>query len=107
MFEILTNRNAALNTEIDKGWPTGWSHQLVDCRVSLGRLHLILHWIDKLPKKNIFQSIFQKVAYIQIIHQLVGHVYSLVPLVMVDRRLARQMSEGIVIRFSIIAGIMI
>jgi len=26
----------------------------------------------------------------KIIHQLVGHVYSLVPLVMTDRRLARQ-----------------
>jgi len=23
--------------------------------------HLLLQWIDKLPKKNIFQSIFQKV----------------------------------------------
>jgi len=33
----------------------------VDCRVSVGRSRLILHWIYKIPKKNIFQSIFQKV----------------------------------------------
>jgi len=31
--------------------------------------------------------------YIKIIHQLVGHVYSLVPLVMADHRLARQMPQ--------------
>jgi len=59
MFKILTKRNAL--TEIDQVWRTGRSHQPVDRRVSLGRLHLILHWIDKLPKKNIFQPIFQKV----------------------------------------------
>jgi len=33
----------------------------VDRRVSIGRSCLILHWIDKISKKNIFQSIFQKV----------------------------------------------
>jgi len=48
-----------------------------------------LHWIDKIPKKNIFQSIFQKVNYIQIIRQLIGHVYSLVPNAVTDHRLAR------------------
>jgi len=36
---------------------TSWSPSVT----WLIRLHLILHWIDKLPKKNIFQSIFQKV----------------------------------------------
>jgi len=40
--------------------------------VSLGRSRLILHWIDKIPKKNIFRSIFQKVH--KRIHQLVGDV---------------------------------
>ena len=54
-------KNVALNTEIDQGWPIGRSHRLSDRRVSLGRSRLILHWIDKIPKKNIFQSIFQKV----------------------------------------------
>jgi len=34
--------------------------QPVNHWVSVGRSHLILHWIDKIPKKNIFQSIFQK-----------------------------------------------
>jgi len=29
--------------------------------MSLDRLRLILHWIDKIPKKKIFQTIFQKV----------------------------------------------
>jgi len=29
--------------------------------MSLGRSRLILHWIDKIPKKNIFQTIFKKV----------------------------------------------
>jgi len=33
----------------------------IDRRVSVGRSRLILHWIDKIPKKNTFQSIFQKV----------------------------------------------
>ena len=46
--------------------------------------------IDIIPQKNTFQSIFDKVGYIRIIHQLVGHVYSLVPLAMADHRLARQ-----------------
>jgi len=35
--------------------------QQADRRVSVGRSHLILHWIDTIPKKNTFQSIFQKV----------------------------------------------
>jgi len=26
-------------------WSTGWPHQQVDRRVSLGQLHLIFHWI--------------------------------------------------------------
>jgi len=34
---------------------------------------------------------FDKVGHIKIIHQLVGHVYSLVHLAMPDDRLARQM----------------
>jgi len=33
--------------------------QKVDCRVSVGPSHLIFHWIDKIHKQNIFQSIFQ------------------------------------------------
>jgi len=36
MFKILTKTKCSLNTEIDQGWPTGWSHQPVGCRVSLG-----------------------------------------------------------------------
>jgi len=32
---------------------------------------------DKIPKKNSFQSIFQKVHYIKIVYELVGHLYSL------------------------------
>jgi len=28
----------------------------VDLLVTVGWLHLILHWIDKIPKKNIFQK---------------------------------------------------
>jgi len=50
MFKILTNSKCSLNTEIDQGLPTGWSHQPVHHRVSLDWLHLIQHWIDKLPK---------------------------------------------------------
>jgi len=53
--------------------------------VSLGRSRLILHWIDKIPKKNIFQTIFYKVAYIKIVHQLAGQVYSLVPIAVVEQ----------------------
>jgi len=57
----------------------------VNHRVSVGRF-CIEH---KIPKTNTFQSVFQK--YKNNIHQLVGHAYSLVPLVMADHRLARQM----------------
>jgi len=46
--------------------------------------------IDKITEKNIFQSTFQKV-HTNFIHQLVGHVHSLVPLTMADHRLAWQM----------------
>jgi len=90
MFKILTKKKCSLNTEIDQWWPTGWSHQPVDRRVSLGRLNLILHRTDELPKKNIFQSIFQKVHknYLSIGWSCIFFGAS---------------CDGIVIRFSIIA----
>ena len=72
-------------------WPTGRSHQPIDRRMSLGRSPLILHWIDKIPKKNIFQWIFQKVHKN---YPSVGwsriFLYSLVPIVVADHRLATQ-----------------
>jgi len=77
MFQILTKK-CSFNSEIEQGWPIGRSYRSIDYQVSHGRSRLILHWIDKIPKKNIFQSIFQKV--LKIIHQLVGHVYSLMPI---------------------------
>ena len=70
-------------------WPTGRSHWQVDRRVSLGRSRLVLHWMDKILTRTFFNQYSTK--YIKMIHQLVGHVYSLVSLVMADRRLAGQM----------------
>jgi len=67
----------------------GRSHRLIDRQVSLGRSRLILHWIDKIPKKRtFFNKYFRK--YIKSIHQLVGLVYSLVPIAVADHRLAWQ-----------------
>ena len=40
--------------------------------------------------------------YIKIIHQLVGHVYSLVHLAMADHRQAKQIREGVIICFPIV-----
>ena len=42
--------------------------RLVDRRVSIGRSHLILHWIDKIPKMNTFQLIFLFVAFYDIFY---------------------------------------
>jgi len=36
MFKIPTKRKCSWNTEIHQEWTTGWSHQPVDRRVSLG-----------------------------------------------------------------------
>jgi len=42
--------------------------RMVDRRVSVGRSLLILHRIDKIPKKNIFQSIFLFIAFYDILY---------------------------------------
>jgi len=94
IFEILTRRICSLNTERDQGWPTGWSHQPVDRWVC----HLVdCTWfcieLTSCLKITFFDQYSRK--YIKIIHPLVGYVYSLVPLVMADHRLARQMPRGI------------
>jgi len=58
--------------------------------MSLRRSRLILHWNEKIPNKSIFQTIFQKLAYVKILHQLVCHLYSLVPIAVADHKPARQ-----------------
>jgi len=80
---------------MDQGWPTGRSPSVTWSIAP----DSALNWQD--IQKNIFQLIFQKVH--KIIHQLVGHIYSLVPLAMADHRLARQMWQRYCNMFFIIA----
>jgi len=56
--------------------------------VSAGRSRLILHSFEKIPKKNIFQSIFQKVRKNYPSNGWSRRVHSLVPLAMADHSLA-------------------
>jgi len=87
MFKILT-KNVASDAEIAQGWPIGRSHRPNDRRVSLGRSRLILHWIDKIPKKNIFQSKLQK-SHKKYPSFGWSRIF-LVPIAVPDHRLARQ-----------------
>ena len=88
MLKILT-KYAVLNTEIDQGWSTGRSHRPIDHQVSLGRSPT---WFCIGLTRYIKRTLFNQYSrnYIKIIHQLIGHVHSLVPLVMADHRLAWQ-----------------
>jgi len=68
--ENSSQKKCSFNIEIGQGWPIGRS---------LGATWSIVpdFAFDKIPKKNSFQSIFQKVCYIKIVYELVGHLYSL------------------------------
>jgi len=87
MFKILTKTNVALNAEIGQESPISRSHWPNDRRMLLGQWRPILHWIIYL-KGTIFNQYSRK--YMKSIHQLIGHVYSLVPIAVADHRLVRQ-----------------
>jgi len=46
---------------VHQEWPTSRSQSTGRSPRSLGRSHLILHWISKIPKTNTFQSLLQEV----------------------------------------------
>jgi len=82
MFKFLAKRNIALNTEIDQGG------KQVD---RIGSLIVECHLVDrvwfcikqtKYPTRTFFNQYSRK--YIKMINQLVGHVYSLLSLVMAN-----------------------
>ena len=75
----------------------------VDRRGSPGRSRLILHWIDKITKKNTFNQYQYSRKSIKFSMNWLFMYILFVSLVLADHRLARQMPRGFVQCFPTIA----